>query len=50
MNGYYLITADEFGARILNSKYGRPYRFKNRAARTNDRSGNKKKIHQYIKK
>ena len=44
------ITPDEFGGRFISSKYGRPYRYKNRAARTNDRTGNKRKIHQYLKK
>lgn len=45
-----LISPAEFGGRFVASKYGRPYRYKNRAARTNDRSGNKKKIRQYLKK
>ena len=45
-----LITPSEFGGRFIASKYGRPYRYKNRAACTNDRSGNKKKIRQYLKK
>ena len=45
-----LITPADFGSRFLGSKYARPYRYKNRAARTNDRTGNKKKIHQYLKK
>ena len=40
----------DWGARFISSKYGRPFRYKNRAARTNDRTGNKKKIHQYLKK
>ena len=40
--------ASDFGERFINSKYGRPYRYKNRKARTNFRSGNKKKIHQYL--
>ena len=34
----------DFGERFINSKYGRPYRRKNRKARTNFRSGNKKKM------
>jgi len=40
--------ASDFGERFINSKYGRPYRYKNRKARTNFRSSNKKKIHQYL--
>lgn len=40
--------ACDFGERFINSKYGRPYRYKNRKARTNFRSSNKKKIHQYL--
>ena len=48
MIGETLITPDEFGARFIASKYGRPYRYKNRKARTNFRSSNKKKIHQYL--
>lgn len=45
-----IMTTDAFGERFLASKFARPYRYKNRAARTNDRTGNKKKIRQYIKK
>lgn len=43
-----IIPMDTFGERFLLSKFARPYRYKNRKARTNDRSGNKKKIHQYL--
>lgn len=43
------MTSDTSGERFIASKYGRPYRYKNRAARTNDRTGNKKKIRQYTK-
>lgn len=39
-----------FGERFNASKYARPYRYKCRSARTNDMTGNKKKIHQYLKK
>lgn len=42
------MTVDSFGERFLASKYARPYRYKNRAARTNNRTGNKKKMRQYI--
>lgn len=38
------IPADSFGERFLQSKYNRRYRYKNRAARTNDRTNNKKKL------
>ena len=48
MSEILLITTDEFGGRFLASKYSRPYRYKNRKARTNFRSSNKKKIHQYL--
>ncbi len=34
----------DFGERFINSKYGRPYRRKNRKFRSNFRSGNKKKL------
>lgn len=44
-----LITTDEFGIRFLQSKYGRPYCHKNRKALTNFRSGNKKKLRQFVK-
>lgn len=44
MIGNYLITTDEFGGRFIASKYGRRFRYKNRAARTNDRTNNKKKL------
>lgn len=37
-----------FGERFVSSKYGRPYRYKNRKFRANFRSGNKKKNHQYL--
>ena len=43
-----LLDPRDFGERFLGSKCARPYRYKNRKARTNDRSGNKKKIHQYL--
>lgn len=39
----------DFGERYIMSNIARPFRFKNRAARTNDRSGNKKKIQQFCK-
>ncbi len=42
-----LFTTDEFGRRFIDSKYGRPYRYKTRKAVTNFRSSNKKKNHQY---
>ena len=41
------ITTETFGAWFAASKHARPYRHKNRAARTNDRTGNKRKIHQF---
>ena len=43
------LDIDVFGLHFINSKYGRPYRYKNRKALTNYRSGNKKKLHQYMK-
>ena len=50
LNGCFVSTdIDDFGLRFINSKYGRPYRYKNRKALTNYRSGNKKKLHQYMK-
>lgn len=42
------ITKQSFGEWFVGSKYARPYRHKSRKARTNFRSGNKKKIHQFI--
>lgn len=39
-----LIPVETFGERFLQSKYNRRYRYKNRAALTNFRSGNKKKL------
>lgn len=38
------IPSDDFGERFLNSKLNRRYRYKNRAARTNNRTNNKKKL------
>ena len=39
-----LMTSDEFGGRFCASKYARPYRYKSRKARTNNRTNNKKKL------
>jgi len=44
-----LLSPAEFGLRFLNSKYARPYRHKSRKALTNFRSGNKKKLRQFVK-
>ena len=38
------MTVDAFGERFNASKYARRFRYKNRATRTNDRTGNKKKL------
>lgn len=38
------MTSDEFGGRFCASKYSRPYRYKCRKARTNNRTNNKKKL------
>ena len=40
-------TPQSFGQRFICSKYARPYRYKSRKALTNNRSGNKKKLHQF---
>ena len=39
-----IMSLRDFGERFIASKYGRPYRYKCRAARTNDRTNNKKKL------
>ena len=39
-----LMTSDEFGGRFCASKYARPYRYKSRKARTNNRTNTKKKL------
>ena len=39
-----LIPVETFGERFLQSKYNRRYRYKNKAARTNNRTNNKKKL------
>lgn len=41
-------TPRSFGERFVNSKYARPYRYKSRKALANYRSGNKKKLHQFV--
>ena len=38
------IPADSFGESFLASKYNRRYRYKDRSARTNNRTNNKKKL------
>lgn len=38
------MTSDVFGERFNASKFARRFRYKCRAARTNDRTGNKKKL------
>lgn len=39
-----LMLTDVFGERFIASKYARPYRYKCRKARTNNRTNNKKKL------
>ena len=39
----------DWGMRFLQSKHARPYRHKSRKALTNFRSGNKKKLRQFVK-
>jgi hypothetical protein len=41
-------TPKSFGERFVNSKYARPYRYKSQRALANYRSGNKKKLHQFV--
>lgn len=43
------MSVEDWGLRFLQSKYGRPYRHKSRKALTNFRSGNKKKLRQFVK-
>ena len=43
------MSTEVFGERYINSKYARPYRHKSRKALTNFRSGNKKKLRQFLK-
>lgn len=42
-------TPQSFGGRFVASKYARPYRYKSHKVLANWRSGNKKKLHQYVK-
>ena len=43
------MSIEDFGLRFLQSKHSRPYRHKSRKALTNFRSGNKKKLRQFVK-